>query len=59
MIGITPVTLLTGFFTLMTFGWYVMINTLLTVFLEEPVKEGGYHFTPQRNAACKFLKPPV
>lgn len=31
-----------------------MINTLLTVFLQEPRKEGGYGFTPQRNAEFTF-----
>ena len=31
-----------------------MINTLLTVFLEEPEKEGGYGFTPQQNAEFTF-----
>ena len=31
-----------------------MINTLLTVFLQEPKQEGGYGFTPQRNAEFTF-----
>lgn len=31
-----------------------MINTLLTVFLQEPEKEGGYGFTPQQNAEFTF-----
>lgn len=31
-----------------------MINTLLTIFLQEPVKKGGYGFTPQQNAAFTF-----
>jgi hypothetical protein len=53
MIGITPVVILAGVFNLISFGWFVMINTLLTVFLEEPLKIGGYAFTPQQNAACK------
>ncbi|MCJ1459192.1 hypothetical protein MMC28_009569 [Mycoblastus sanguinarius] len=49
-IGLSPVTLLAGTFQLLSFGWFVMINTLLTVFLQEPEKLGGYGFTPQRNA---------
>lgn len=57
MIGITPVGLLTGFFNFISFGWFVMINTLLTVFLEEPTEDGGYFFTPQKNAACRYLYP--
>lgn len=39
---------------MINFGWFVTINTLLTVFLENPVTEGGYGFTPQQNAACTF-----
>lgn len=31
-----------------------MINTLLTVFLQEPEKDGGYGFTPQQNAEFTF-----
>ena len=31
-----------------------MINTLLTVFLQEPEEEGGYGFTPQHNAEFTF-----
>ena len=31
-----------------------MVNTLLTIFLQEPVKKGGYGFTPQQNAAFTF-----
>lgn len=31
-----------------------MVNTLLTIFLQEPVKKGGYGFTPQQNAAFAF-----
>ena len=54
-IGISPVGLLTGTFVLGFFGWFVTINTLLTVFLQEPVKEGGYGFTPLRNAACRWI----
>lgn len=39
---------------MINFGWFVTINTLLTVFLENPLTEGGYEFTPQKNAACMF-----
>ena len=31
-----------------------MINTLLTVFLQEPERDGGYGFTPQQNAEFTF-----
>lgn len=52
-IGLSPVGFLTGTFVLASFGWFVTINTLLTIFLQEPEKKGGYGFTPQQNAACK------
>lgn len=48
----SPATLLAGLFQLVMFGWFVMINTLLAVYLETPVDEGGYGMTPQQNAAC-------
>lgn len=53
LIGLSPVALLTGIYVMINFGWFVMINTLLTVFLQNPL-EGGYAFTPQQNAACTF-----
>ena len=53
LIGLSPVGLIVGFYQLINFGWFVMINTLLAVFLENPIDEGGYAFTPQQNAACK------
>ena len=49
-IGLSPITLLASSFQLLSFEWFVMINTLLTVFLQEPEKAGGYGFTPRRNA---------
>lgn len=59
-IGLSPVGILIGVFNLASFGWFVTINTLLTVFLQRPEKAGGYAFTPQRNAACKssHCRPP-
>ncbi|KAL2014881.1 hypothetical protein VTN00DRAFT_2406 [Thermoascus crustaceus] len=54
LIGLSPVAVCTGTFTLVFFGWFVSVNTLLTVFLQEPEEEGGYAFTPQQNAAFTF-----
>ncbi|MCJ1319887.1 hypothetical protein MMC15_005223 [Xylographa vitiligo] len=51
LIGLSPVGFLAGAYTLGFFGWFVTINTLLTVFLQEPLKAGGYAFTPLQNAA--------
>lgn len=53
LIGLSPAGLCAGTFTLGFFGWFVNVNTLLTVFLQRPQDEGGYAFTPQRNALCK------
>ena len=54
MIGICPVGLLICSYQFIFFGWFVMINTLLTVFLQEPIKVGGYGFDPRRNAYFTF-----
>lgn len=59
LIGLSPVGLMAGIYTLGFFGWFVTINTLLTVFLQEPEIVGGYGFTPERNAACKFPHSPI
>lgn len=52
MIGLSPVTLLAGGLTLIDFGFAAFFNIVLTVFLQDPVKMGGYAFTPTRNAEC-------
>jgi hypothetical protein len=57
LIGASPVGLLAGTYTFGFFGWFVSVNTLLTVFLQEPTEDGGYGFTPQQNAGCKELSP--
>lgn len=54
LIMISPVTLLSGAFLCLTFGWAVAVNTLLAVFLQSPVREGGYAFTPTQNALFTF-----
>ncbi|KAL2014532.1 hypothetical protein VTN00DRAFT_2057 [Thermoascus crustaceus] len=54
LVGVSPVGLLAGLYTFGFFGWFVAINTLLTVFLQEPTGRDGYGFTPQQNAAFTF-----
>lgn len=54
LIGLSPMGLIVGLYQFINFGWFVMINTLLAVFLESPIDEGGYAFTPQQNAAFSF-----
>ncbi|KAL9111907.1 MAG: hypothetical protein Q9227_003757 [Pyrenula ochraceoflavens] len=53
-IGLCPVTLLTGGFLLIAFGWAVAVTTLLPVFLQTPTSQGGYGFTPTQNAYFFF-----
>lgn len=42
-------------FTLITFGFYIAMNALTPVFLQKPVKIGGYGFDTFQNACCKSL----
>jgi hypothetical protein len=56
LIGISPVTLLAGTYLLVMSGFFVGFNTLLSVFLQEPVESGGYGFSAQQSAACKYPK---
>ncbi|KAJ5093761.1 major facilitator superfamily domain-containing protein [Penicillium angulare] len=54
LIGFSPTGLLVGIYAFGFFGWFVSVNTLLTVFLQEPEIAGGYGFEPQQNAAFSF-----
>lgn len=40
-------------FTLISFGFYIAMNALTPVFLQKPVKIGGYGFDTYQNALCK------
>lgn len=57
LIGISPVGLMGGMVLFVNFGWGVGVNTLLAIFLQSPVKVGGYGFTPEKNAYCEFPLP--
>ena len=52
LIGLSPVTILAGLFTIAIFGFYVGLGVTSPIFLQTPVAEGGYGFTPLQNAAC-------
>jgi hypothetical protein len=39
-------------FTLISFGFYIAMNALTPVFLQKPVKTGGYGFDTYQNALC-------
>ncbi|SLM41418.1 Major facilitator superfamily domain, general substrate transporter [Lasallia pustulata] len=54
LIGVSPVGFLICFYQFIFFGWFVMVNTLLAVFLQEPPKHGGYGFSPLQTAAFSF-----
>ncbi|KAJ5545233.1 Major facilitator superfamily domain general substrate transporter [Penicillium sp. DV-2018c] len=54
LIGVCPVTVIMGIFTLISFGFYVGVNALTPVWLQKPVSEGGYGFTLEQNAAFTF-----
>ena len=49
-----PITILVGIFDMIKFGWGVMQNTVLPLYLQEPPSQGGYNFTPQQNAFFQF-----
>jgi hypothetical protein len=54
-IAISPVILLIAGFDMISFGFYVGLNALTPVWLQNPTTEGGYGFSVTQNAAC--MKP--
>lgn len=54
LITISPVTILIGSTLMIFYGWGIAMNTFLSIFLQNPLKEGGYGFSPERNASCEF-----
>ena len=55
-IGLSPITILTGFFVLCVYGFAVGLAVEVPIFLQSPEVAGGYGFTPLQNAACKCTK---
>lgn len=55
-IGLCPITLLAGLFLTIDYGWVIAQNTLIAVFLQNPVEKGGYGFTPSQNASFNFAQ---
>ncbi|PWY76506.1 putative polyamine transporter [Aspergillus sclerotioniger CBS 115572] len=45
-----PITVIAGGYIFICFAFVILANVLLTMFLEAPVTQGGYGFTPMRNA---------
>ena len=60
-IALSPVSILIGVLQTTTFGWYIVINSLLPVFLQEPWEPAkgvhGYGFNPTQTGLCKFATP--
>ncbi|KUI72104.1 hypothetical protein VM1G_07542 [Cytospora mali] len=54
-IAMTPVSMVLSFFTLFSFGFYVAMNATTPTYLQKPIKEGGYGFTPFENALFQFF----
>ena len=53
MIGTSPVTMITGFYALLNFGFTIALTVLLAIYLQTPVSVGGYGFSPLQNAYCE------
>lgn len=55
-IAISPVLLLCAGFDAISFGFWVALNALTPIWLQLPVKAGGYGFSVLDNAACKYIE---
>jgi MFS family permease len=56
MLIFSPPVMLCGFILILTVSWTVGTNVVLAVFLQTPVKKGGYGFSPVRNAEFTFAQ---
>ncbi|EXJ57722.1 uncharacterized protein A1O5_12512 [Cladophialophora psammophila CBS 110553] len=50
-----PVSIIVGGNMLVFYGFGIGINTLLSIFLQEPVEDGGYGFSADQNASFTFV----
>lgn len=57
LVLVSPVVLIISVFTLISFGFYIAMNALTPVFLQKPVKAGGYGFSTRDNANCEISSP--
>ncbi|KAF2166724.1 hypothetical protein M409DRAFT_54517 [Zasmidium cellare ATCC 36951] len=55
LIGLQPITIICGLFSMITFGWAVATAVLVPVFLQTPTSEDGYGFSPISNACFSFV----
>ncbi|KAI4187437.1 MAG: hypothetical protein L6R41_002816, partial [Letrouitia leprolyta] len=54
IIGVCPITILTGILLTVDYGLVVAQTNLLAVFLQSPVEAGGYGFSPAENSNFQF-----
>lgn len=54
-----PILLLVAGFDAISFGFWVALNALMPVWLQKPVKAGGFGFSILDNAACKVPREPT
>jgi hypothetical protein len=54
-IALAPVILMVAGFDMISFAFYVALNALTPVWLQKPVKAGGYGFTVYNNAEFTFV----
>lgn len=52
----TPVTIILGCFTLVSFGFYIARNAITPVWLRKPEKIGGYGCTSRQNVLFSFTQ---
>ncbi|KAF2234613.1 putative polyamine transporter [Viridothelium virens] len=51
---IAPVTIATGLYSTMAFGFSIMCQLFINIIIQLPPQAGGYGFTPQRNGYFSF-----
>ena len=44
--------MIVGFFVVCIYGFAVGLGIIVSIFLQTPIEEGGYSFTPKQNAEC-------
>jgi hypothetical protein len=57
LLAVYPVTIMVGLPLSIYFAWCVSSTTTIGIYLQSPLDEGGYAFTPYQNAWCKYLNP--
>lgn len=53
LIGTSPISVLAGFYMLVSFGFSIMLAIQTAIYLQTPVNAGGYGFSAAQNASCQ------